>query len=503
MGFRRTALVPLPLLVLLAVPATAAETSVPAGASPEITVYPGDLALVRDRRTFRLQTPEARLAFEGVSGRLQPETVAIDVVPPPPPAKGKQPAGVKPSEVKLLDQTFAFNLMTPHTLLEQSIGKDVTVVTTNPATGRDNTERAKVVSVQDGVVLDIGGKLYTGLDGRFIFDAPPGNLRPKPALLVTAAGPTGKDIAADISYLTGGLGWHADYVARYDSEGGRLDLSAWATVSNTTGTDFTNAKLKLAAGDVNRVTPPPRPVMAMRAAKYAEAADVAAPMAGGVSAQALDNLQLYTIARPTTLANGETKQLMLLQVNNLPVKRDLVVRGQQWFYTSPMPGQTQKGAAEIEVSVKNEPAGKADAKGRVRPAPGGLGLSLPPGVVRAYGEDDDGALQFLGEDRTDAVIPGGEMQLHLGKDTDLAVTRDQVSFAKATDTISISGWRIAIRNNKARSSVVRVTEPVPGAWEIVRETVPHKKNAAGLPEWTLTIPAKGETVLEYNVKTQL
>jgi len=503
MGIVRAALSALPLLAVTCVSVAAAEISVPAGNAPEVTVYPGDLALVRDQRTFRLQTPEARLTFEGVSGRLQPETVAVSVVPPPPPAKGQQPTGVKPSEVKLLDQAFTFNLLTPRTLLEQSVGKEVTVVTTNPATGRESTERAKVISVQEGVVLEIDGKLYTGIEGKFIFDTVPGNLRAKPGLQVTVAGPTGKDIVTDLSYLTGGLGWHADYVARYDSEGGRLDLTTWATVSNTTGVDFANTKLKLAAGDVNRVAPPPQPMM-MRA-KYAEMAAAAAPapMADGVSAQSLDNLQLYTIARPTTLANGETKQLALLQVTNLPVRRDLLVRGQQWFYTSPMPGQTQKGAAEVEVTVKNDPTSKPDPKGKARPEAGGLGVSLPAGTVRAYGEDNDGAMQFLGEDRTDAVIPGGELRLRLGKDMDVPVVRDQVSFAKPNETLAISAWRIVIKNNKGKPSVVRITEPVPGNWEIVRETIPHKNNAAGLPEWTLTIPAKGEAVLEYNVKTQL
>src|SRR4051812_37301073 len=115
----RAALSVLPFLAATCVPAMAAETIVPPGPAPEITVYPGDLSLVRDQRTFRLQAPEARLAIEGVSGRLQPETVALSIVAPPPPAKGQQPTGVKPTDVKLLDQTFAFNLLTPRTLLEQ------------------------------------------------------------------------------------------------------------------------------------------------------------------------------------------------------------------------------------------------------------------------------------------------------------------------------------------------------------------------------------------------
>lgn len=498
---RRAVLAVLPLL--LATQAFAADTPVAAGAGVEITVYPGDLALVHDHRTFRLTTPETRLAFAGVSRQLKPETASLSIVPS---------AQVKAADVKLLDQTFAFHLISPQSLLEQSVGQEISVVTTNPATGRDSADRAKVVSVQDGVVLDMGGKIYTGVPGRLVFDGVPDNLRPAPTLLVTAAGPTGKDIAADLVYLTGGLGWHADYVARYDSEGDRLDLSAWATVANTTGVDFKDAKLKLAAGEVNTVTPPNAPMRALAMGAEASAAMAApTPGAAGVSTQPLDNLQLYTIARPTTLANGESKQLMLLQVTNLPVKHDYVVRGQPWFYTSAMPGDPRPGAAEVEVTVKNEPT-KSETKGAkgkeikdatTAAAISGLGVSLPAGVVRAYGEDDDGAPQFLGEDRTAAVIPGGEMHLHLGRDSDMPVMREQTSFVRATDTIFISAWRLTLRNAKSKPVTVRVEEPVGGAWEIPKESQAHIKNDAGLPEWTITLPPKGSTVLEYSVKTTL
>jgi len=490
----------LAVLSLMTAPALAAETPVAAGANPEITVYADDLALVHDRRTFRLTTPETRFAFAGVSARLKPETAFLSVVSNP---------QVKAADVKLLDQTFAFHVISQQSLLEQSVGQDVSVVSTNPATGRDVSDRAKVVSVRDGLVLDMGGKIYTGAPGRLVFDGLPENLRPAPALLVTAAGPVGKDITADLSYLTNGLDWHADYVAHYDGEGDRLDLTAWAMVTNATGVDFKDAKLKLAAGEVNRVKAPPSPMpmraMMMRADVPAAAAE-AAPSAPNAPSQALDTVRLYTIARPTTLANGESKQLLLLQVNNLAVKHEYIVRGQPWYYTAPLPTHTEQGGAEIEVTVKNEPRSEGKSvKGKEtkESRDGSLGMALPAGVVRAYGDDDGGATQFLGEDKVDAVVPGGDMHLHLGRDAELPVTREQLSIVHATDTISISAWRLSFKNAKSKPVTVRVEEPVSGAWEIPKETVAHTKNAAGLPEWSVTVPARGDVVLEYSIKTSL
>jgi hypothetical protein len=466
-----------------------AETVVGPGVAPEITIY-GDFALVRERRSVRLAESPTQLAFTGVSRALQPETAAVQV------AEGET---VKPADVRILDQTFAFNLMSQQSLLEQSVGKEVSVAVTNPATGRDILERARVLSAQNGLVLEIAGKIHVGTPGRIVFDGLPGNLRAQPTLLVTASGPVGSDIPLALSYITGGLGWRADYVAAYDPEGGRLDLTGWATVTNTAGVAFKDARLKLAAGDVHRASAPPRPVP--RGARM-EMAMAAAPQAEASAPQSVAGLNIYPIGRPVSLSPGESKQIALLRAVNLPVKRDYVVRGEPWFYTTAMTGQRQEGRAEIEIAIRNEgrkaPKGKGAPEATDVPA---LGIALPAGVVRAYGDDVDGAAQFLGEDRIDSVAEGGEFRLHLGRDVELPTVREQVSFVRASDTIALSVWRLTLRNAKAKPVSVKISEPVGGAWEIAKENQAHVKSAAGTPEWTLTVPPKGETVLEYTVKS--
>ncbi len=463
-------------LTFVAQAALAAEVSVPAATGgADITVYNSDLAMVRERRSFRLPAASAQLAFAGVSRNMQPETALLDV-----------PKG---DPVKVTEQSFSFGVISPQNLLQQSVGRDVTVISTNPATGKDLAQRAKVLSVDQGVVLDIDGKIHTTVPGRIVYDSLPPGLRATPTLVMNVTGPANKDTDAEFSYLTSGLSWRADYVVQYDSDAARMDLAAWATITNTTGVDFNNARLKLVAGDVNRVARPVPPRVLRQEMMTMQAKSADASMAEGVSQQTLDANHMYSISKAVTLADKESKQLALLNGSGIAVRRELIVRNEQpYIYQQPMQGQPQETRAEAELIFKNDTAAK-------------LGTALPAGTVRVYSPDEQGAPQFVGEAMIDHVAVGSDVRVKLGKEFDVPVTREQTNFVRASDTITISVWKITVRNAKARPIKVRLIEPMPASWEITKETAPHTNPTAGSVEWLLDVPAKGQTVLEYNVKS--
>ncbi len=448
----------------------AAEVNVPPGTGgADITVYNSDLALVREKRSFKLPAAVAQLAFTGVSAHMQPETALLDVV--------------KGDAIKITEQNFNFNTINPQALLEQSVGKEVSIVTTILNTGRENVVKARVLSA-DGPVFEIDGKIHTGLHGRIVFDNLPPGLRATPTLLLNVTGAANKDTDAEFSYLTGGLSWRADYVMNYDTDAARMDLTAWATLTNTSGVDFTDARLKLVAGDINRVYAPRPMAKEMRAM-----AAPAAPMADGVAAGELDGSHIYTIAKPTTVADKQTKQLALLSGQGIAVTRELVVRNDQpYYYASPMRGQIPEVKASIELTFKNDTASK-------------LGVPLPAGVIRVYGMDDKGAAQFVGESNIGHKPVGSDVRVTLGRDFDVAIQREQTNFVHASDAVNISVWQVTVKNAKARPVKVRLIEPMPASWEITKESQPHKNPTAGSTEWLLDVPAKGQTVLEYNVKS--
>jgi hypothetical protein len=462
-------------LALVLVPAAlaAAEVTVPPAARTalELTLYEGDLALVKDQRTLHLSAAQATLAFAGVSPQMQPDSVLLRVL-----------GGDK---LQLVEQAFDFDVLSPQALLQRSLGREVGVHTFNPATGKDVVERAKVLAVDQGLVLDIGGKIHTQVPGRIVFDGLPAGLRAAPTLLMTVKGPAAKDLRAELSYLTGGLSWRTTYVADFDADAGRLDLTAWAAVTNAAGVDFADARVKLVSGSLNRVAPAP----AFKAARAQAEAMMAAAPAAGVAPHSLGGYHVYDLGQPLTLANNRSRQIALLSGTGLTAKQEHVVRGEDYFYRQQMPERPPVVQAETAITLKNDTAA-------------GLGLPLPAGSVRIYGQDEAGAPQFLGESMIAHTPEGGEVRLVVGRDVDLTAEREQKSFVRAAERIFLVTWRIVVRNAKAKAAAVKVVEPLFGAWEITRETQPRDRANAQMAQWTLNVPAKGQAVLEYTARIE-
>lgn len=459
---------------LASIPADArpADLEVPAPAGgAELTVYLNDLAMVRERRSFRLATPFTRLTFPGVPASLQPETALFQVV--------KGPA------LRFVEQSFDFNLLTPARLLEKAVGREVTIINTS-ANGSETTSRALVLSAVDGLVVQMNGRIHANPPGRVVYDGLPPGMHATPSLTMTVAGTPGQDMDSELSYLTGGLTWRADYILQYDPEGNRMDLNAWASVTNTTNLDFRDARLKLVAGEVKREMARPMPMM--KAPMAFEARAAAAPMQDGVSEESLIGNHIYTMPRPTTLAANETKQLALLAAQNVAVKRENVVRSQPVVFQQNLRERPQASAVGIELSFKNDAAAK-------------LGVPLPAGMMRIYSVDQQGAPQFIGESRVEHAAEGTDVVLQAGRDYDLPVLREQLNFVRASDNINLSVWRITVKNTSARPQAVKVVEPIPGAWEITKESHSHTKSDAGTAQWDFLIPQQSQIVLEYTAKS--
>ena len=216
--------------------------------SVAVTIYNQDLALVKDTRRVKLKAGLNVLALRDVSAQIRPETALLRSIN-------------APGSLTLLEQNFDFDLLTPQKMLEKYVGKTVGIVKTNPTTGVETTEQATVLSANNGVVLKVGNRIETGLPGRIVYDDVPANLRDRPTLVTQINNKGATDQTVELSYLTGGLGWKADYVAELNAKEDMLDLSGWVTLTNTSGASYKNAKLQLVAGDVNRVQPQRRELM--------------------------------------------------------------------------------------------------------------------------------------------------------------------------------------------------------------------------------------------------
>ncbi len=464
------------LLFTTALPAFAAEIASTLADQQEVavTIYNDDLALVRDRRQVTLPQGELELALREVSARMRPETALLRSL-------------TRPTGLTVFEQNFDFDLLTPGKLLEKYVGREVQVVRTHPQSGADQSETATVLAANDGVVLKVGDRIETGLPGRLVFPDVPANLRDRPTLVVSLENGSAAPQQLELSYLTGGLGWRADYVAGLSADDKTLDLSGWVTLTNLSGTTYRDARLQLVAGDVNRV----RDELRMARTMVMEDAMVKAT-APAMREESLFEYHLYTLPRPTTLKENQTKQVALLSAAGVPVRKEYRLSGGSHYYQGRYGDLGEKLKVAVFVEFDNKKAAQ-------------LGLPLPKGVVRVYKQDRSGQPQFIGEDRIDHTPENETVRLKLGEAFDVTANRKQTDFRKLGGDSRYnyrfeSAFEIRLKNAKDEAVTVTVVEPVPGDWKVLSESRQHRKGAANAAVWDVPVPAKGEATLTYRVE---
>jgi hypothetical protein len=441
--------------------------------SVAVTIYNQDLALVKDVRRVDLQKGPVALALREVSAHMRPQTAQLRSL-------------TEPAALNILEQNFDFDLLTPAKLLEKFVGRTVGVVRTHPTTGADTTERAEVLAAGEGVVLRIGNRIETSIPGRLVYDSVPENLRDRPTLVTQLENRRAGTHQLELSYLTGGLSWQADYVAELGADDRTLDLGGWVTLTNRSGTSYRNARLQLVAGDVNRVREELRRLPEAAASLMAKAERRA------MREESLFEYHLYTLERPTTVADNQTKQVALLNAAGVPVKKELLLSGGDYYYRSSHGELGQK----MKVGVFVEFGNREQA---------GLGQPLPKGVVRVYKKDKSGHAQFVGEDRIDHTPRNETVRLKLGEAFDVTADKKQTDFRKRDASgeryqhAFESAYELVLKNAKREAVTVTVQEPVPGDWKMLSENHPHEKAAAGTARWRIDVPAEGRTTLKYRV----
>ncbi|MBV8030190.1 MAG: DUF4139 domain-containing protein [Betaproteobacteria bacterium] len=438
--------------------------------SVAVTIYNENLALIKDVRRIALDSGDNRLALREVSGQMRPETAILRSLS-------------NPGSLSLIEQNFDFDLLTPAKLLEKYVGRTVRIARVNPATGAETIEPATVLSAANGVVLRMGDRIETGVPGRIIYDGVPPNLRDRPTLVSELSSKRAGPQTLELSYLSGGLSWKADYVAELNAADTALDLNGWVTLVNRSGTSYPNAKLQLVAGDVNRVREE------IRAAAMAPrmAADAATR---NMAEEALFEYHLYTLERPTTIADNQAKQVALLSATGVPVMKELVLEGRDYYYRAAAAGAAEKRKVAVFVQFENRDASH-------------LGLPMPKGVVRVYKKDSAGNAQFVGEDSIDHTPKNEKVRLKLGEAFDVTAERRQTDFkrrdASGRNYTAESAYEIVLRNAKSEPVTVTVREPVPGDWAMLEQSHPHRKDSAHVAEWKIPVPAEGTATLSYRV----
>lgn len=443
--------------------------------SVSLTVYSSDLALIRDVRSLTLPVGEQSVAFKGISSKIQPETALLTG-----------------ADLRVLEQNYEFDLLSPEALLEKYVGRKVTLVRTSGKDAQEQRLQARVLSTSGGVVLQVEDHIETGIDGRLIFPDVPENLRDKPTLTMEVASNAAGKRDVQLTYLSSGISWRADYVAELNTTEDSIDLKGWVTLTNSSGTDYRNARLQLIAGEVHRVQPE-RELMAMTMADGASGRQAGRREA--VSRESLFEYHLYSVERPTTLLDKQSKQIALLQEKNGKCQKKLLLSSRNPGYYWSKVGDISKGeGVDVLLIMKNDKQSN-------------LGAPKPAGTVRVYKKDGSGLLQFVGEDRIDHTPENEWIKVKMGESFDVTADRIQTDFRiiesnKRGERITESEYAITLKNAKDENVVVTVEEYVPGDWQILDESHPHTKMSATTVSWNVEVNAKDSSTLKYGVRTR-
>lgn len=442
-----------------------------------VTIYNENLALVKDARKLTLKRGASSLAFRDVSAKMRPETALLRSIS-------------APGSLSVLEQNFDFDLLTPQKLLEKYVGQSVNIIRTNPATGIETTEVAQVLAANDGVVLKIGNRIETGLPGRIVYNDVPSNLRDRPTLVMSLNNTSTAPQDVELSYLTGGLAWKADYVVELNSAEDKLDISGWVTLTNTSGASYRNAKLQLVAGDVNQV----KERVVVTGSSMSRMAAAPLMKANDMAEESLFEYHLYTLNRPTTIAENQTKQVALLNASAVPARKEFLLKGADYYYQGSYGdlGQKMKIGAFIEFDNKESSQ---------------LGMPLPKGVIRVYKKDSNGNAQFIGEDHIDHTPKNEKVRLKLGDAFDVTADKKQTDFKKMASSskyvyIFESAYEITLKNAKKEAVTVTVQEPMPGDWQMLSSSHTHVKGASNTAVWKINVPAEGSTKLVYRAQVR-
>jgi hypothetical protein len=483
-------------------------------ADPAITIYNQHFAVVREMVPLDLKAGVNEVRYAGATAHVEPDSVML-----------RDPAGKHP--LQILEQNYRNDPVSESLLLSLFEGKtiDFEILRT-----KDNTQVRELVPgkiIRSGYVphtaafsrygeqyaqaqmayaspagagtpiVEVDGKIRFGLPGLPIFPSLGDDTVLKPTLnWVLDADQAGK-FDAEVGYVSGGFTWQADYNLVAPEQGDMVDLLGWVTMDNQSGKTFEHAKIKLMAGDVNKVQPQDGERMYAFGGAIVNRASAAPP----VSEKAFDEFHLYTLARNTTLHDRETKQVEFVRAVSIVAPTIYIYDGAKidanryrgWGYDNIRNDRDYGTETNPKVWVM-----RAFANSETNH----LGMPLPKGKLRFYRRNNDGQLEFTGEDTIDHTPRDERVRVFTGNAFDLAGERKRTNYKQdSADKWCDESFEIKLRNHKKEPVEIRVVEHLYRwtNWNITEKSNAFLKTDSQTIEFRVQAQPDEEKTLSYNV----
>lgn len=424
-----------------------------------LVVYNSDLGLVKEPLELDLSRGVKTVSFADVPERIDPTSVRLDL-------RGS---------ARLLEQDFRFDPPNLDRMVKEYLNSTVNVWLKG---GSPFSATLLAGGGGDIVLRDASGKVHVlrpDTVERIEFPSLPEGIANRPSLSWRLDAAKAGKVVGTISYLTGGMNWHAEYSAVVNDSETAMDLSSFVSIENTSGRSFKDASLKLVAGSVHRAAAPV-PAQVFRAEKSMMMAAGAADADNGFEERSISEYHLYDLRGVTTLANGGVKQIAFID----PV--GVKVTGRFVFDSA----RNRKDVTTVLEFVNSEKEGP--------------GVPLPAGKVRVYRSDADGTSVLIGEDSITHTPKGEKVRLTLGAAFDVKAERKVMETRAVSQRVNEQTVEIAIRNRRTEQVGVTVIERLHGDWDIVQKSHPFMKKDAATAEFEVKVPAGGETTVSYTAR---
>jgi hypothetical protein len=492
-------------ILLLLVPLWAAE---PSAEPPSLTIYNQQFAVVRQTIPLQLNGGVTRVSFNDITAHAEPDSVVL--------------RDLQGGNLRVLEQNYRNDPISDGLLLSLFEGKTIDFVRSD-AQGHQETVQGKIVrsgyvphyaaysqygsqyqmqqqSMSSGgsgqPIIEVNGKLQFFLPGTPQFPSLGNDTILKPAFDWELESQARGARTAELSYVSGGMSWKADYNIVAPESSDMMDIVGWVTLDNQCGKTFENARIKLMAGDVSKI---PEQNGRDRLQFFAGSGG-ALSSAPAVTQKTFDEYHLYTLARATTLRDRETKQVEFLRASNVHAGRVYVYDGFQldeqyrgWNLQSirgnPDYGTHSNPKVWVMLEFKNSKANN-------------LGMPLPAGRVRFYRHDSDGQMEFTGEDKIDHTPADETVRFYTGNAFDIVGQRVRTDFrVNSSQTWADESFDITLRNHKTTPVEVRVVEHLYrwNNWKITQKSDDYKQQDSQTIEFRVPVAANGEKKVSYSV----
>jgi len=476
-------------------------------AQPSLTIYNQNFAVVRQELPLELKSGVNSVRVTDITMHLEPDSVIL-----------RDPTGKQ--FIQVLEQNYRADPLSESLLLSLFEGKTIDFlvprenkqeivpgkiirsgyVPHSPLAMRQyGTQYYQAQMAQGGSeqpIVEVDGKVRFGLPGTPLFPALGNDTVLKPTLQWLLSTPNPGPLRAEFSYVTGGLTWEADYNIVAPEKGNAVDVVGWVTMDNQSGKRFQNARIKLMAGDINKIQPEQ---MYDRVQVFASAGPINGAETPPVTERTFDEYHLYTLARSTTLDDRETKQVEFIRAGNVSTTQIYVYDGLKldptryngWNWENIRNDFSYGTESNPKIWVMREFA-NSEANH--------LGMPLPKGRVRFYRRNDDGQIEFTGENVIDHTPHDEKVRVYTGNAFDLTGERRRTDYRVDTNRQTIDeSFEIKVRNHKKEPVDVRVVEHLYRwiTWDILAKSDPYRRTDSKTIEFPLTIPRDGEKAITY------